>query len=596
MSLLRARNTFAPFGATGRQAIAGIMLAFVLYTGLSLFLSARLAGHSEHRAEIVQVAARQRTLVERYAKEVQLSRTTGKDSAAPIAQALVSSVNALLHGGTAPGIPGDDDAATVPAAPNAVVRNQLLEERRLIRDLVATGSAIVAKRPVPVRVAGHEHFASGLAPIERLRILTGVGSNVSLNATRSLGEVADHNVVALVSLQRILAATGLAIFGVLSWALVATTRRRSAHFRSLVTSTTDLVLVYSGDRCRYASNSVLRMLDCDESTILRDGVVPFVHPDDLQRIREVVAAGGNARVEFRLATPDGWRHVEGSITDLRHDRDVRGLVLNARDVTERHNADVERERLLEQEKLTNERLRELDRLKDEFVALVSHELRTPLTSIRGFLELLTDAELSDEQRAYTDVIGRNSDRLLRLINDLLFIAQIESGQLTVEHDRVDLAAIVAQAVASAAPAAKAGSVTLTSETPDTLAFTGDAGRLAQLLDNLISNGIKFTPAGGTVAVSSGIEDGLLWIEVQDTGIGLSAADHERLFERFFRTRAATTASIQGTGLGLAISKAIAQAHGGAISVTSAEGDGSTFRVDLPTTHRARTAEASLQTA
>lgn len=584
---------FAPFGATSRGTIAAIMLAFVVYTGISLILSTHLAGRSEHRAEILQVAARQRTLVERYAKEVQFSRATGRDSAAPIARALVASANALLKGGTAPAIAGDDDNATVPPASNALVRNQLLEERRLIGDLVASGEAIVSNRPAPTQLAGHEHIAPGTEPIERLRILTGLTSNVSLNATRSIGDVNDQDVVALVSLQRFLAAAGLAIFGILSWALVATTRRRSAHFRSLVASTTDLVLVYAGDQCRYASNSVLRMLDCDEKTLLRDGVAGFIDPDDLAKLREVVAMGGNATVRFRLRTPNGWRHLEGNITDLRGDRDVRGIVLNARDVTERHHADVERERLFEQEKLTNERLRELDRLKDEFVALVSHELRTPLTSIRGFLELLSGTDLNDEQRSYADVIGRNSDRLLRLINDLLFIAQIESGQLTVEHDRLDLAAIVSQAVAAAAPAAKAGEVALSADLPETLPCTGDADRLAQLIDNLISNGIKFTPAGGAVAISCGNENGLAWLEVRDTGIGLSAADHERLFEKFFRTQAATTASIQGTGLGLAISKAIVQAHGGSISVTSAAGDGSTFRVELPAAARARTPAASL---
>src|ERR1700674_964875 len=202
-------------------------------------------------------------------------------------------------------------------------------------------------------------------------------------------------------------------------------------------------------------------------------------------------------VAFRLPHLHGWRELEANLTDLRDDRHVRGIVLNARDVTERKLADTERERLFEQEKVTNERLRELDRFKDEFVALVSHEVRTPLTSINGYLEMLSDGQLTPEQREFTNIIGRNSERLLRLINDLLFIAQIEDGGLTVERDQIDLGPILAQSLIAAAPSAAAGELELLGDDSATLPITGDPGRLAQLFDNLVSNAIKFTPAGGT---------------------------------------------------------------------------------------------------
>jgi signal transduction histidine kinase len=217
-------------------------------------------------------------------------------------------------------------------------------------------------------------------------------------------------------------------------------------------------------------------------------------------------------------------------------------------------------------------------------------VRTPLTSICGYLELLADEQLSSEQRGYTEIIERNAERLLRLINDLLFIAQIENGQLTVEHDELDLAPLVAQAVTAAAPTARTGSVELSSDVTGSLPVTGDAGRLAQLVDNLISNAIKFTPAGGSVEVAAGRSDDGVWLEVRDTGIGIDPDDQERLFNKFFRTRAATKSSIQGTGLGLAISKAIVQAHGGSIRVTSAAEQGTTFRVELPV--RVRNADAA----
>ena len=232
-------------------------------------------------------------------------------------------------------------------------------------------------------------------------------------------------------------------------------------------------------------------------------------------------------------------------------------------------------------------LRELDRLKDEFVAVVSHEVRTPLTSILGYLELLSEQELTEDQRVYTDIIGRNSDRLLRLDQPTCCSSrEIDDGRLVVEEASVDLGEMIAQALAAAAPTAKAGDVELVGGETMSLPIMGDASRLAQLLDNLISNAVKFTPAGGSVEISAGSSSNGVWVEVRDTGIGIDESDLELLFTRFFmRTGAATKASIQGTGLGLAISKAIVDAHEGSIRATSAAGAGTTLRVELPLARR-----------
>jgi len=231
----------------------------------------------------------------------------------------------------------------------------------------------------------------------------------------------------------------------------------------------------------------------------------------------------------------------------------------------------------------NEELRELDRLKDEFVALVSHELRTPLTSIRGYLELVTEepAGLSDEQRQFLGVVQRNADRLLRLVSDLLFVAQVDAGtfQLTVED--VDLAKIAAVSVESAGPAATKKGVELTLVAEDIRPVSGDVARLSQLLDNLVSNAIKFTPAGGRVMVGLTEHDDSAALTVADTGDGIPRREQARLFERFYRTTTATTKAVPGTGLGLAITKAIVEAHDGSIAFTSRDGEGTTFRVTLP---------------
>ncbi len=229
----------------------------------------------------------------------------------------------------------------------------------------------------------------------------------------------------------------------------------------------------------------------------------------------------------------------------------------------------------------NAQLVELDKLKDEFVSSVTHELRTPLTSISGYVEVLIEGEEDDERRSYLEIVDRNAERLLGLVSDLLFTARLQDDRLELDQSDVDLREVVEQAVASARPRAEAGSVALTFETGDVPPVAGEADRLAQLLDNLVSNAIKFTPPGGTVGVSLSAAEGVVRVEVSDTGIGIPESERERLFERFFRSQTALEQQIQGTGLGLYISKAIVEAHRGRITVNSAENEGTTFIVELP---------------
>jgi signal transduction histidine kinase len=246
----------------------------------------------------------------------------------------------------------------------------------------------------------------------------------------------------------------------------------------------------------------------------------------------------------------------------------------------RGEAETARRTLAEQ----NKRLRELDRLKDEFLSLVSHELRTPLTSIRGYLDLVLDEEagqLNPEQRRFLEAVERNSGRLLRLVGDLLFVAQADAGRLSLEKANVDLSSLAAECVEGAGPAAREKAIHLVLAAKAVPALVGDRGRLAQVLDNLLSNALKFTPQGGTVEMRTSSDDQHVTIEVSDTGIGIPPADQPRLFDRFFRSSLADDQAIPGTGLGLAIVKAIVEAHGGRIMIDSVEGEGTTFRVDLP---------------
>lgn len=228
---------------------------------------------------------------------------------------------------------------------------------------------------------------------------------------------------------------------------------------------------------------------------------------------------------------------------------------------------------------------EVSRMKDEFVGLISHELRTPLSSILGYLELMRDEDeepLSDEQLKYLAIAERNAHRLLRLVGDLLFTAQVASGKFPLELTDVRLNEVVHSAVQSAGPVAAAAGVTLGLEVTDDLVVVhGDTQRLGQSFDNLISNAIKFTPRGGSVTVSLGSGDGDAIVTVGDTGMGIPASELDQLYARFFRASTATRNAVPGVGLGLTITKAIVAAHAGRLDVESEEGIGTVFSLTLP---------------
>lgn len=229
--------------------------------------------------------------------------------------------------------------------------------------------------------------------------------------------------------------------------------------------------------------------------------------------------------------------------------------------------------------------REVARLKDEFVGLISHELRTPLSSILGYLELLRDDEdqpLTEEQLKYLGVAERNAHRLLRLVGDLLFTAQVESGKFPLELREVELETIVSASVETAKPLAAAAGIELHVELPDARAIvTGDPTRLGQALDNLVSNAVKFTPRDGSITIGLAIDGPNVIVTVRDTGMGIPEAELDKLFSRFFRATTATRNAVPGVGLGLTITKAIITAHGGEMGVRSEEGVGTEFSVTLP---------------
>jgi signal transduction histidine kinase len=232
----------------------------------------------------------------------------------------------------------------------------------------------------------------------------------------------------------------------------------------------------------------------------------------------------------------------------------------------------------------NERLLELDRLKDEFVATASHELRTPLTSLSGYLEMSLDpaeGSLSPTRESHLRIVQRNANRLTALVDQLLFLARADSHPLELDRHPVDLEEILNEAVETAQPAATAKNISLVVTGDPLPDVPADRPQLLRVVDNLVANAVKFTPDGGTVLLAARHAGDTAVFEVTDTGLGIPHAEQSDLFNRFFRGTNAIEKAIPGSGLGLAISRVIAEAHGGTIQLDSTPGVGSTFRLVLP---------------
>ena len=227
-------------------------------------------------------------------------------------------------------------------------------------------------------------------------------------------------------------------------------------------------------------------------------------------------------------------------------------------------------------------LRRLEAVRKEFVANVSHELRTPLTSIRALVETL-EAGAIDERPMAIDFLARivgEVDRLAALVDELLDLARLESGRITLRHEPMSPDDLIGRAAERLKPQTERARLDLVIDVPAGLpTVRADRARVEQVLLNLIHNAIKFTPAGGTITISGWIEGDALAVSVKDTGVGITEEELPRIFERFYKTDKARRSD--GTGLGLAIAKHIVQAHGGMIGVVSQKGQGAMFTFTLP---------------
>ncbi len=230
------------------------------------------------------------------------------------------------------------------------------------------------------------------------------------------------------------------------------------------------------------------------------------------------------------------------------------------------------------------RLKQLENTRQEFVANVSHELRTPLSLIKGYVETLIDGAKNDPAVAsrFLQTIAKHTDRLTYLIEDLLTISQLESGQVALNLHAVELRPLAGRVAEDLAARAAVRQITFANQVPAGLSARADADRVQQVLFNLVDNAIKYGAAGTVVTLGGGTAgDGQVALWVHNDGAGIPPAAQDRIFERFYRVDKARSREQGGTGLGLAIVKHIVQTHGGEVRVEGAPGQGATFRFTLP---------------
>ena len=361
----------------------------------------------------------------------------------------------------------------------------------------------------------------------------------------------------------------------------------AAMYRFLADNAMDLITRHSSDgRIRFASPATVALLGCTPDDITDQTLNAIVHPDDMGVVQAALMEssyfGRSGTAEVRLRHKDGhtvWAEIRCRPASRTIGAPAE-IVAVTRDISERKR----HERALE---AARDAALDASRAKSRFLANMSHELRTPLNAIIGFSEIMTRemfGSIGPRYQEYSRLIHESGAHLLELINSVLDMSKIEAGKFELSEEMFDLEETAESAVRFLKiPAERAGVVLALSVQPGARLVFADRRAIKQILVNLLSNGVKYTPPGGEVRVAAQVsQDGRgIEITVTDTGTGISQADLERLGKPFEQVENAETRAKEGTGLGLALVKSLAAMHGGEAVLTSALGEGTRVTVQLP---------------
>lgn len=366
-------------------------------------------------------------------------------------------------------------------------------------------------------------------------------------------------------------------------------RDSEAKFRAVAETATCAIFIHQGANYLYANRAAEVITGYMREELLAMNFWEIVHPD----FREFVRGRGHARqrgeavpsqYEFKILTKTGqerWVELAAGLVNFQGQTAILGT---AYDISERKWAEQERAQLLVHALEAQRESETANRAKDDFLATVSHELRTPLTSILGWARLLRSGQLDETTRATAlEVIDRNAKAQAQLIEDLLDLSRIITGQLRLNLRPIELAPLIEAVINTVRPAAEARAIRLESVLdPSAGTIMGDPERLQQVIGNLLSNAVKSMPKGGDVTVRLQRADAYARIIVSDQGQGISPDFLPHIFDRFRQADTASRKSEGGLGLGLAIVRNLVELHGGVVQASSpGEGQGATFTVDLP---------------
>ena len=361
------------------------------------------------------------------------------------------------------------------------------------------------------------------------------------------------------------------------------------RLESLIANLTDVIVVLDDHfDITFASESISRLIDAPPATNLGMNAFNDIHPDDVGAAIDALTAvrdgglGATVRVDVRIESSPGsqrWRRLVATAVNRLDDSAIRGIIVTLRDVTDERRAAEELQAAFERERATADRLRELDQLKDDFLATVSHELRTPLAAIVGFTDLIAAGTLDAEtQSRLVGRISASASDMRAMIDNVLDFSALEAGRVGLELAPLDVRDVLDRALATVAHQLRGHNVV--DGVPPGTTVVADPHGIGHIVRNLLTNAARYSDAGSAIAVRASVDGDWVRVEVADQGIGIDVGEQDRIFERFYRAPSASFVA-RGSGIGLNIAKRYAELMGGRIVVTSVPGQGSTFTVVLP---------------